>query len=159
MNLFRFFPPQFWSDKGDNKSMRLGCSSEDYNLAYIDFLDFSKNRENWLGVKLPMNILLAGAGTFNHPYKINYEEDSYAKSIVLIKYEFLKEKLPIFLENFNSQLGKLSFYKLSTQVQRDLSKTVDWLEKANKALFNHFNVKCVLYIVENQYSESEPGVI
>ena len=71
--LFRFFPPQFWSDKGDNKSMRLGCSPHDYSLAYIDFLDFSKTRENWLGVKLPMNILLAGSGTFNHPYQVNYQ--------------------------------------------------------------------------------------
>ena len=28
--LFRSFPPQFWSDKGDNKSIRLGCSQHDY---------------------------------------------------------------------------------------------------------------------------------
>jgi hypothetical protein len=92
--------------------MRLGCSPHDYSLAYIDFVDFSKTRENWLGVKLPMNILLAGSGTFNHPYQVNYQQDSYAKSIVLIKYDFLYDKLPIFLENFNSQLGKLSFYKM-----------------------------------------------
>ena len=32
---------------------------------------------------------------------------------------------------------------------RDLAKTVRWLEKANLALFNHFNIKCILYIVEN----------
>ena len=56
-------------------------------------------------------------------------------------------------------MGKLSFYKMDIQVQRDLAKTVEWLEKANKALFNHFGVKCMLYIVENQYSEVEQGVI
>jgi hypothetical protein len=129
--------------------MRLGCCPEDYSLAYIDFVDFSKNRENWLGVKLPMNILLSGSGTFNHPYKLNYQEDAYTKSLALIKFDYFYDKLPIFLENFNSQLGKLSFYKMDVQVQRDLAKTVEWLERANKALFNHFNVKCVLYMVEN----------
>ena len=36
---------------------------------------------------------------------------------------------------------------------------MEWLEKANRALFNHFGVKCVLYIVENQYNEVEQGVI
>jgi hypothetical protein len=92
--------------------MRLGCSPDDYSLAYIDFVDFSKNKENWLGVKLPMNILLAGSGTFNHPYKLRYEDDAYCKSLVLIKFEYMIDKLPIFLENFNSQLGKLSFYKM-----------------------------------------------
>ena len=40
-----------------------------------------------------------------------------------------------------------------------MAKTVEWLEKANKALFNHFDVKCVLYIAENQYNEIEPGVV
>lgn len=48
--LFRHFPPQFWSDRGNNKSLRLGCSQADHNLAYIDFIDFEKTRENWLGV-------------------------------------------------------------------------------------------------------------
>jgi hypothetical protein len=41
---------------------------------------------------------------------------------------------------------------------RDLSKAVRWLEKANTTMFNHFGIKCVLYIVENQYQEVEGGV-
>lgn len=28
--LYERFPPQFWGDKGDNKTMRLGCSTRDY---------------------------------------------------------------------------------------------------------------------------------
>jgi len=82
--LYRTFPPQFWGDKDDNKTLRLGCSKDDDCLAYIDFLDFSKTKANWLGLKLPMPVLLAGAGTFNHPYKVDYQNDTYAKSIVLI---------------------------------------------------------------------------
>ena len=156
--LYRTFPPQFWGDKGENKTLRLGCSKDDDCLAYIDFLDFSKNKANWLGLKLPMPILLAGAGTFNHPYKVDYQNDTYAKSIVLIQYDFFKNKLPVFLENFNSQLGKLSFYKLHSQVRRDLYTVVRWLEDANRSMFHHFNIKCVLYICENQNSEVDGGV-
>ena len=41
---------------------------------------------------------------------------------------------------------------------RDLAKTVRWLERANQTMFNHFGIKCVLYIIENQYQEVESGV-
>ena len=59
-------------DKEDNKSMRLSCSTADYRLAYIDFIDFKKRKENWLGLKLPMTVLLAGSGTFNTPYNLDF---------------------------------------------------------------------------------------
>ena len=49
-----------------------------------------------------MNIMLSGAGTFNNPYYLDYKEDTFAKSLVLVKFDFLKEKLPAFWENFNS---------------------------------------------------------
>ena len=71
-----------------------------------------------------MPIILSGNGTFNHPYQFDFETDTFAKSIVLIHFEYLKDKLPVFLQNFNSQLSKLSFYKLQAQVTRDLYKTV-----------------------------------
>jgi hypothetical protein len=156
--LYRAFPPQFWGDNGNNKTIRLGCSKSDHCLAYIDFLDFSKTKDNWPGLKLPMPVLLAGAGTYNSPYHVDFVEDSYVKSIVLINYDFLKDKLPPFLENFNSQLSKLSFSKLQPQVMRDLYNVVKWIEKANKSMFNHFNVKCVLYICENTTIQVEQGV-
>ena len=84
----------------------------DYQLAYIDFIDYSKSKDNWLGLKLPLPILLAGSGTYNHPYMLDFIEDTIAKSLVLIDFEYFKDKLPVFLENFNSQHSKLSFYKL-----------------------------------------------
>jgi hypothetical protein len=49
-----------------------------------------------------MSILLAGNGTYNHPYNLDFVNDPFAKSIVLIKYDFFKETFPVFLENFNS---------------------------------------------------------
>lgn len=32
---------------------------------------------------------------------------------------------------------------------KDINNIVEWLERANEALFYHFNVKCILYIIEN----------
>ena len=128
-------------------------------MAYIDFLDFSKFQENWPGLKLPMTLLLSGNGTFNHPYQFDFENDSYVKSLVLVNFDHLKDKLPIFLQNFNTQLSKLSFYKLQAQVTRDLYKTVQWVERANKYMFYHFNVKCTLYILENQQKEVDEGIV
>ena len=71
------------------------------------------------------------------------------KSIVLMNQSYLKKKLPPFLENLNSDLAKLSFYKLHSIVETDLMSVVKSVEKANKLFFNHFNVKCVLYLCEN----------
>lgn len=41
---------------------------------------------------------------------------------------------------------------------RDLTKIVFWLETANRTMFQHFNVKGVLYIIENKYKETDAGV-
>ena len=105
-----------------------------------------------------MPFLLSGSGTFNHPYQLDFIIDPLIKSIALIKFDFFKEKLPVFLENFNSQLNKLSFYKTEVQVMRDLQKAVRWLERANTCMFHHFGVKAVLYVVENSYTEIEKDV-
>lgn len=81
-------------------------------MAYIDFLDFSVSKENWEGLRLPQAILLAGNGTLNSPYMLEFFDDTFAKSVALMKLEFFRDKLPIFFENFNTALSKLSFYKL-----------------------------------------------
>lgn len=48
--------------------------------------------------------------------------------------------------------------KTDAQVISDLARTVNWLERVNKSMFNHFNVKVVLYIIENRYSEVESRI-
>ena len=68
--IYDLYPPQFFGDQGSNKTIRFDCCKDDYQLAYIDFLDFSRKEENWPGVKLPTNILLAGSGTFDHPFSL-----------------------------------------------------------------------------------------
>lgn len=157
-DLFQLFPSQFWIDKQDNKTFRFSCSLPDYRMAYIDFLDFSQKKNNWLGLKLPMPILLAGNGSFNSPFKLDYEGDVLAKSIVLVNYQFLKDKLPIFNENFNSELSKVNFRKLDFLIMQDIRNVVHWVEKANRSLLKIFGVKAVIYIIENQYTEVETGI-
>jgi hypothetical protein len=49
-----------------------------------------------------MPVLLAGNGTFNNPYNLDFQNDIFVKSLVLLKFDFFKDKLAIFLENFNS---------------------------------------------------------
>lgn len=49
-----------------------------------------------------MSILLSGSGTYNNPYHLDFTNDVFAKSLVLIKYDFFKDTLPVFLENFNT---------------------------------------------------------
>jgi hypothetical protein len=49
-----------------------------------------------------MPVLLSGVGTFNNPYLLDFIEDPYVKSLALIQFDFFKEKLPHFFENFNS---------------------------------------------------------
>ena len=41
---------------------------------------------------------------------------------------------------------------------KDINNIVEWLEKANEAQFYHFNVKCIFYVIENQYSDADGGV-
>ena len=64
------------------------------------------------GFKPPYPILLAGSGTYNSPYKLDFVNDAYVKFLTLINFDLLKDKLPPFFENFNSHLTKLSFHKL-----------------------------------------------
>jgi len=75
-----------------------------------------------------MPILLAGNGTYNHPFNLDFVRDPLIKSISLIDFDYFKNKLPIFMENFNSTLAKLNFFKLEVMVMRDLTKIVQWIE-------------------------------
>ena len=40
----------------------------------------------------------------------------------------------------------------------DLYDVVKWIERANILMFNPMNVKCVLYLCENQVAEVETGL-
>lgn len=104
-----------------------------------------------------MTILLGGSGTFNNPYYVNFEEDPLAKSLVYFSKEYLKPKLPIFFENLNTLLGKLSFYKLNRQAMKDLEDVLEWIDVGNKVLMNPLQVKVTLFLFENTYTPMEGG--
>lgn len=137
------------------KSMRISAASPDYHLAYIDFLDKSKTKPQ--RPKLPLTLMLSGSGTFNSPYNLNFETDPYAKSLAYFDFEGTKEKLPLFFDNLNTLLGKLSFYKLNRQAMKDFSDVINWVEVGNRTLFNPSYVKASLYLFENSYEEVVGG--
>jgi len=74
----------------------------DYRLAYIDFIDFKKTKDNWPGIQLPMAVIVSGSGSYSTPYFLDFADDVFIKSLALIKLDYFKETLPYFFENFNS---------------------------------------------------------
>ena len=63
----------------------------------------------------------------------------------------MKEKLPLFFDNFNTLLAKLSFYKLTRQAMKDFGEVIEWVEVANRTLFSGSNLKATIYLFENSY--------
>lgn len=73
----------------------------------------SKSKLDFNGNKLPVTLMLSGCGTFNSPYYLGFENDPYAKALVYLNEKKMKKDLPIFFDNLNTLLAKLSFYKLN----------------------------------------------
>jgi hypothetical protein len=110
-----------------------------------------------MGPQLPINLMLAGNGTLSTPYRVNFVNDSLAKSLIYLNKDKLQKKLPPFFENLNSLLDKLCFYKFNRQTMKDLSDVIDWIELGNKTLFSPLDVKMTLYLFENSYKEVQGG--
>ena len=87
----------FW-DERSSRTLRVSSSTTDNQLAYIDFLNYEKSKSEYVGPQLPLTLLLAGSGTFNSPFYLNFEDDALAKSIVYFHKATLKSKLPLFFE-------------------------------------------------------------
>jgi len=100
---------------------------------------------------LPVTLLLAGNGTLSTPYRLNFLDDPLAKSLVYLNKDLLKVKLPPFIQNLNTLLDKLCFYKFNRQTMKDLNDVIEWIELGNKTMFNQLNVKMQLYVFENSY--------
>jgi len=96
-------------------------------------------------------LLFAGDGSMSTPYKLNFTEDSLAKSIVYLDKSQLRTKLPPFFENLNTMLDRLSFFKFNRQTMKDLSDIIEWVEVGNKTIFNPLDTKMTLYLFENSY--------
>lgn len=120
-------------------------------------MDYERRKKDYIGPQLPLTLMLGGSGTFNSPYMVNFEDDALAKSVVYFNKDTLKESLPLWFENLNTLLSKTSFFKLSTQVGKDLAEVIDWIEMGNKTLFNPLDTKATLYIFENSYHGVEGG--
>jgi hypothetical protein len=85
---------------------------------------------------------------------LNFENDPYAKSMVFLDEKALKKGLPLFFDNLNTLLGKMSFFKLNRQAMKDLTDVIDWIDTGNKTLFNPADLKVCLYMFENSYEQT-----
>lgn len=47
-SLFKLYEESFWSER-QGQTLRLSTDSQSYQLAYIDFLDFKKTKNNFKG--------------------------------------------------------------------------------------------------------------
>lgn len=154
--MYTTFDQSFWEDQ-TGKTVRISCDEVNSQLAYVDFLDYTKNKANYFGPTLPINLMLAGNGTLDTPYRVNFTQDPLAKSLLYLNKDKLQKKLPPFFENLNSLLDKLCFYKFNRQTMKDLSDVIEWIELGNRTLFTPLNVKMTLYLFENSYQEVQGG--
>jgi hypothetical protein len=85
--LFEAFSANDWEDM-TGRTCRMS-TDKDSRLAYIDFLDYRRNKSNYAGPQLPMTLLLAGNGTLSSPYTLPFLTDPLAKSLVYLNKEQL----------------------------------------------------------------------
>jgi len=85
------------------------------------------------------------------PYRLNFLDDPLAKSLVYLDKETMKVKLPPFLQNLNTLLDKLDFFKFNRQTMKDLNDVVEWIALGNRTIFSPVGVKMQLYVFENSY--------
>lgn len=91
--------------------MRLSTDSQT-QLAFIDFIDPTIKRTEFKAPKLPLVLMVSGNGTLQTPYKID-QSDLLSKQLVFLDQERLGTILPLFFQNLNMLLDKLSFYKFN----------------------------------------------
>lgn len=111
-------------------------------------------RRDYVAPKLPMTIMLSGNGTLSTPYKLNFQTDILAKSLIFINRNRMVKVLPQFFYNLNYLLDKLSFYKFNRQTVTDLTQIMEMLEEANEKIFGPTQTSVTLYLFENKYTRS-----
>jgi len=66
---------EFWRLMEDKLNIELRfTSSDDYSIAYVDFIDIKKTKDSYEGPNLPMTFILQGDGSFSYPYQLNPHE-------------------------------------------------------------------------------------
>ena len=61
---------QIATDYERTKTIKLTYSSDNW-LAYVDFLDLSRDRDSYTGPELPLSFMWSGTGSYLYPYNIN----------------------------------------------------------------------------------------
>lgn len=60
---------EFWNQLEDKLNIELRfTSSDDYTIAYVDFIDIKKTKETYEGPTIPLTFILSGDGSFSSPF-------------------------------------------------------------------------------------------
>ena len=136
----------FWKSYEDQLNIELRfTSSDDYTLAYVDFLDIKRTRDMFDKPPLPMTILISGTGSFSKPYQIK-RDDPLVRSINY----YLEDTVvwDMFLANLNSNLLALCLQNFGFLFKWRLFKTMDFIDEYSKKLFERKGFKLNLWLLE-----------
>jgi hypothetical protein len=71
-----------------NQSFRVTAAqpADQPSLGYIDFLDYAKtfNPETYQAPRLPVVSMISGTGSLEDPYRLDYHNDPYLKSLAFL---------------------------------------------------------------------------
>mmetsp|Transcript_43058 Transcript_43058/g.50497 ORF Transcript_43058/g.50497 Transcript_43058/m.50497 type:complete len:460 (-) Transcript_43058:107-1486(-) len=129
--------------------------SPDNTLAYIDFLDLSIARDDYIGPELPLKFMWSGFGTYYYPYTININ-DPLLKSVArLFHDQRLQKEYSKFCENLNFLVNRISFFDFPHTAFRCISEMLEYIHKMNRSMFNVNRMKIYLYVTETKLQKDK----
>lgn len=136
------------------KAIKLSYSP-DYTLAYVDFLDLSRSRDDYTGPELPLTFMWSGRGTYMYPYTINIGDPLLKSVMQLFDTQKYQEQLMNFYEKLNLKVNRISFYDFPSTTFRIISEVLELIHKMNREVFIKNRYKLYLYVYETKLSKEK----
>lgn len=124
--------------------------SKDHCLGYIDFLDLTRERDDYTGPELPLTFMWSGTGSYLYPYNINIYDPLLRSVVKLFHDTSTQEQISKFYKNLNMLANRISFHDFSNTTFRCISEVLEAIHKANTKIFMKNRYKIYLYIYETQ---------
>eukprot|EP00347_Sterkiella_histriomuscorum_P013330 403365131 len=147
----------FWNNLDDRLNIELRfTSSDDYTMAYIDFIDVKKSKEQYEGPLIPMTYLLSGEGSFSSPFMI-HAQDPLVKSV---SYFTNDPKIwEMFISNLNSKLLTVQTACFSFLLRWQLLSVIKYINNHSKNLFEYYGIKVNLWLLEIKTVENSKSIL
>lgn len=136
------------------KAIKLSYSP-DYTLAYVDFLDLSRSRDDYIGPELPLTFMWSGSGTYMYPYTINIGDPLLKSVVQLFNDQRCQQQIFKFYENLNYRVKKISLYDFPTITFRCISDVLEMIHTINRDVFVKSRFKIYLYVYETKLSKEK----